>query len=158
MRRFALAVPVAVLLLSACSSKTETEAGKASADTTAKAKPAAMRSENPIQLTQPHQNVIRKLNQEGMLLIPAVRAKSDSMMKEIQAGKMNIEGGAAAFDVWLTTYAAAHPAEIEKAKTERAAQMKAMPASTNPVVREVRPGSPKPTPMPMQAPISVSKP
>lgn len=73
---------------------------------------------SPPPITADHKDVIRKLNQDGMLRIPEVRAKSDSFLAEAKSQHVRIEVAAHDFNLWLTEYASTHPGEVAKAKAE----------------------------------------
>lgn len=122
MRRLAALFPL-MLLAAACSKSEEATPKAADPKAPVSAAPVAGATPEAPKLSAAHQSVIKHLNEEGLITVPAVKAKSDELMNEIRQNKMTISQGAEVFDKWLTEYIAAHPKEVAEAKAARAAQL-----------------------------------
>lgn len=150
MRRLAALFPL-MLLAAACSKSEEAAPKTADPKATVAAAPVGVPPEAP-KLSPAHQSVIKHLNEEGLITVPAVKAKSDELMAQIRENKMTISQGAEVFDKWLTEYIAAHPKEVADAKAARAAQLEQArkAASQNPAAGA--PGAAMPAPQGMKPP------
>lgn len=91
-----------------------------------------------VEMTPIHQQVVKRLNQDGMLRIPEVRAKSEELMKEIGKNGVTISGQAIIFDKWLDEYSAKHSQEVDAAKRQQDSATKAFMAATKTVPAQTR--------------------